>query len=254
MLAGSVIRLDFPDMTQVYARFAALAAVSVDLGGRLLLYSGLDREGIAVAMASNVAGAASLGVEPDAARAKQALRAGVCDFVVNNLDEALRILKNEIRKRRAVSVVLTSDTGGTVAEMVARGVQPEILTFPVQELMDRGARMLPMDADDARTTVTWNVESEPVRWLPVLDALAAASLKTADARVRWIEAAPRYLGRVFAGRRFVRMADGEAEEFVAVVCAAVKAGAIPVEVSVTRDGEAIPKPVERRPGSPPRAL
>ena len=98
--------LEFPAIAVVYARFIALTSLSADLGGQLLLYIGLDPEGIAVAMASNVAGAASLGLESDVGRAKEALRAGVCDFLVNSLDEALRILKNEIRSRRPVSVVL----------------------------------------------------------------------------------------------------------------------------------------------------
>ena len=38
--------LDFPDIAIVYARFAALAALSADLGGWLLLYAGLDRDGV----------------------------------------------------------------------------------------------------------------------------------------------------------------------------------------------------------------
>ena len=231
--------LDFPEIAAVYARFAALTAMASDLGGWLVLYSGLERGGIAVAMASNVAGAASLGIEPDASRAKQALRAGVCDFLVNNLDEAVRILKNEIRKHGAVSVVLNGEADAAVGEIVARGVQPEVLTFPVRELMERGARVLSTSVENALTPVTWSVASEPLRWLPVMDALASASLAVTDARVRWLEASPRYLGRVFAGQRFLRMTEAEADVFVAAVRAKVQAGAIPVAVSVTRGDEAI---------------
>jgi hypothetical protein len=230
---------DFPEIAVVYARFAALTALSSDLGGWLVLYCGLECGGIAVAMASNVAGAASLGIEPDASRAKQALRAGVCDFLVNNLDEALRILKNEIRKHRAVSVVLSGDVDAAVGEIVARGVQPEVLAFPVRELMERGARVLSTDVESALTPVMWSIASEPLRWLPAVDALAVASLAVADARVRWLEASPRYLGRVFAGQRFLRMTDAEADVFVRAARAKVRAGAIPVAVSVTRGGEAI---------------
>ncbi|MGB0123314.1 MAG: hypothetical protein WA419_11050 [Silvibacterium sp.] len=236
MLFGA---LDFPDIALVYARFAALTALSSDLGGWLLLYSVLDCDGIAVAIASNVAGAASLGVEPDAVRGKQALRAGVCDFLVNNLDESLRILKNEIRKRRPVSVVLTSNVDATVAEIVARGVQPEVLAFPVQELMEGGSSVLHAKADDALIPVTWSVAAEPLRWLPVVDALAVAALETADSRIRWIEGSPRYLGRVFAGQRFLLMTDGEADGFVAAIREAVRMGAIPVAVSARRGDEAI---------------
>ena len=236
MLAGSAVPLDLPDIAVVYVQFCAITALSADLGGWLLLNGGLDRDGIAVAMASNVAGAASLGIESDPVRAKLALRAGVCDFLVNNLDEALRILKNEIRKRRAVSVVLTGEADLAVGDMVARGVQPEILTFPVPELTERGALLLAPDVEDARTAVTWSVEGEPARWLSALDALATAALRPPDARVRWLQVGPRYLGRAFAGRRFLRMTDEEANEFSMSIRAALQTGAIPVAVSLTRNG------------------
>lgn len=235
MLSGA---LEFPEIAAIYARFAALMAMSSDFGGWLLLYSGLDREGIAVAMASNVAGAASLGIESDAARAKLALRSGVCDFLVNNLDEALRILKNEIRQKRGVSVVLMGAVDATVAEMVERGVQPEVLTFPVRELLERGARMLSDNVEDGSIAVAWSVASGFPRWLPVLDGLAIASLQTAGPRARWVEASPRYLGRVFTGR-FLRMADAEADTFVAAVREAVSNCLIDVTVSLTRGAEAI---------------
>ena len=226
--------LVFPDISIVYGRFAALTDVSADLGGWLLLYARLDGDGVAVAMASNVAGAASLGIEPDAERAKAALRAGVCDFVVNDLGEALRILKNEIRQRRAVSVVLTDGVDSAVAEIVARGVQPEVLAFAEPVLEARGARVLALEGGGDRIPVVWSVDREPMRWLPVLDGLAVGVLEKKDARVRWVEASPRYLGRMFAGQRFLRMSEGESNTFVAAV-----RGAIPIGVSISRGGEVV---------------
>ncbi len=231
--------LDFPEIVDVYLRFAALTALSADLGGSLLLYSGLDSNGIATAIASNIAGAGSLGLEPDAERAKQALRAGVCDFVVNNLDEALRILKNEIRKKRAVSVVVTAEQSATVAEIIERGVQPEVLVFPVQKLMERGARLLPEVVETPGEVVTWSVSSEPQRWVPVMDGLAAAAIEQHDARARWIEDAPHYLGRTYAGQRYLRMTGAEADAFLTAAREAIKTGAIQVEVSVARNGKTV---------------
>lgn len=225
--------LDLPELSMIYARFAALTSMSADLGGWLLLYSGLNYEGAAVTMASNVAGTASLGIEPDASRAKQALRSGVCDFVVNNLNEALRILKNEIRNRRAVSVVLIGEVDATVAEMVARGVQPDIITFPVAEFLDRGARTLVINGQDGLVPVKWEIASEPLRWLPLLDEVAIASLKTEDVRARWVRAAPRYLGRGFAEKRYLRMTPAEVDTFTSAVRKAVTTEEIPVEVFVT---------------------
>jgi Urocanase Rossmann-like domain len=225
--------LELPELSLIYARFAALTAMSADLGGWLLLYSGLDRDGVAVTMASNVAGTASLGMELDASRAKQALRSGVCDFVVNNLNEALRILKNEVRNRRAVSVVLIGEVEATVAEMVARGVQPDILTFPVPAFVDRGARRLVSNGQDGLVPVRWEIASEPLRWLPLLDEMAIASLRTEDVRARWVRAAPRYLGRGFAEKRYVRMTPAEVDTFTAAIRKAVTTEQIPVEVFVT---------------------
>src|ERR1700739_2309239 len=224
---------ELPELSLIYARFAALTSISADLGGLLLLYAGLDPEGMAAAMASNVAGAASLGIERDGSRAKQALRSAVCDFVVNNLSEALRILKNEIRNHRAVSVVVTGEIEAIVSEMIARGVQPDILTFPVQQFIERGARVLAKDGQDGLIPVKWEAGSEPLRWLPVLVEMAIASLKTADVRVRWVRAAPRYLGRKFADKRYVRMTQAEMERFTSEIRRGMTTEDIPVEVFVT---------------------
>ena len=236
MLTGD---LEFPDISEVYGRYAGLTNMSADVGGWLLLYARLHRDGVAVAMASNVAGSASLGLEPDAARAKAALRAGVCDFVVNDLGEALRILKNEIRQRRAVSVVLTGAVDAAVAEIVDRGVQPEALAFAEPKLEARGGRVLALESGGDRIPVVWSVDREPMRWLPVLDGLAVGALEKKDARARWVEASPRYLGRMFAGQRFLRMTEGEADRFVAAVREKVKSGEISVGAAVARGSEMV---------------
>jgi hypothetical protein len=242
MSSGHPQSQEFPDITDIYERFAALTAVSPELGGSLLLYAGLDWSGIALAIAANIAGAASLGLEADLARAKGAIRSGACDFLVNTLDEALRILKNEIRRKKAVSVVLVGDPRGVVAEIVERGVQPEIVvgdTPGMATLEARGAGRLEW-APGEGVAVTWKVAREPMRWLPVVDRMAVGALDPAGsataARTRWLEAAPRYLGRELAGRRYLRMSETEAEAFVAAVRRELESGGIPVAVTVTRDG------------------
>ena len=244
MTPSSGLQLDLPKIDKVYECFAALETVHANQGGLLLLYGSLDAPGIAAAMAANVAGVASLGLEPDAAVAKLALRAGVCDFVVNSLDEGLRILKNEVRQHRAASVVVTEAAEVALPEIVARGVQPDISTLAVPELIERGTRMLRAGARSetgGTWAVTWSVQHEPMRWLPKLDVLAAKSIgkidTIPDGRVRWLEAAPRYLGRMFAGQRYLRMTDAEADRFVRTFEAAVSSGEIGVAVSVTRDGK-----------------
>jgi hypothetical protein len=252
--------LEFPEIAIVYARYSALASATNDLSGSLVLYSGVSADGISIAMACNIAGAASLGIEPDPTLARQALRAGVCDFLVNTLDESLRILKNEIRQRRPVSVLLTSDLNPVLEEMVSRGVQPEILAFPVPELIKRGAYVLAEDVDSGLIPLTWSVAKEPMRWLPALDALAVASLvkdaSLTDLRLRWLEASPRYLGKKYSGQRYLRMDDSEIDAFVAAVRAAIiRERAVPIAVSVKRGGEEVlwrPRFSRRRTELPPR--
>jgi urocanate hydratase len=48
--------------------------------------------------------------------------------MVNDLDEALRILKNAVRKREAVSVGLAGNCADVIPEMASRGVVPDLLT------------------------------------------------------------------------------------------------------------------------------
>ncbi len=118
---------------QVERYFAALMQAATnpgaqpDLGGKLFYAGELDGEGRALMVAANIAGAASLGATADAQARKQALRDGVADFLVTSLDEALRILKNEIRKRQTVAVCVAGAPQAVEQEMLERGVLPDLL-------------------------------------------------------------------------------------------------------------------------------
>lgn len=246
MIPSSGNQLDYPKIGDIYARFATLATLVPNLGGLLLFHGPLDSMGIATVMAANVFGAASLGIEADASVAKLALRAGVCDFVVNSLDEALRVLKNEVRRQREVSVLVAGEVDATIEEIIARGVEPDILDVSVPALIERGARMLPPIAANtfAETLpVAWGVQREQVRWLPLLDRLAVKILgeegATQSWRIRWLEVSPRYLGRAYAAQRYVGMTATEANRFFAAVATAVQAGEIQVPVWAERNGEAL---------------
>ena len=92
------------------AIWTLLSGLRQDWDGELILCCGLGPLGSAVALAAHVAGAACLVIEPDAAVSRAAMRAGVCDFFVNTVDEALRGLKNEIRQRKPLAVALELDT------------------------------------------------------------------------------------------------------------------------------------------------
>ena len=51
-------------------------------------------------------GAAFLGIDVDPEHIKRRLKTGYCDLMVNDLEEALRILKNAVRKSEPISVGL----------------------------------------------------------------------------------------------------------------------------------------------------
>ena len=127
--------------------------------------------------------------------------------------------------------------------MVERGVQPEIVVGDapgMATLEARGAAGWVRALGRKGVAVTWGVAREPLRWLPVVDRMAAGALDPASAttaaRRRWLEAAPRYLGRELAGQRYLRMSEAEAEAFVAAVRREVESGGIRVAVTVSRDG------------------
>src|SRR5437773_6657124 len=79
-------------------------------------------------LAATMTGACFLGIDVNPERIKKRLKSGYCDFMVNSLDEALRILKNSIRKKEAISVGLVGNCADIIPELVARGVKPDLLT------------------------------------------------------------------------------------------------------------------------------
>jgi urocanate hydratase len=261
MLLSPTSTLEYPELGSIYRRYVVLSARFSSPRG-LLLYTGLDRDGVALTIAAHVAGAAALCIEPEPLLAKRALRGGVCDLLVSDLEEALHALRNPLRRGQGISVVLVGEVDLMLAEIVARGVLPEVLEVRiaedeaadlraqierhVQALLSRGARQLDFDDpanedSDGLIPVSWGVAREPQSWLPRADALASAVLDerepSTELRRQWIEAAPRYLGKALASQRYLRMTVVEADEFFMAVQREVEAGEIQVAVSVVRDGE-----------------
>jgi len=196
------------------------------LEGRLLLRSVFDADGVSVVVAAGIAGAAALCVDASAETLREGLRAGLCDFVVRTLDEALRILKNELRRGLPVSVCLAADPEACMGEMLVRGVQPDLVSAESSAgrgwpavFAERGATVLARaPAPDAETSLLWwSIAQDAVRSMPRIAALAAEALDPgrADtgARRRWLEGAPRYSGRSFGARQCLRMTAGESAAF-----------------------------------------
>jgi urocanate hydratase len=117
----------------IQATFETFAAVADkhfggELAGKLIVSGGMGEMGGAQPLAATMAGACFLGVEVDAERIKRQLRSGYLDFMVNSLDEALRILKNAIRKKENIAVGLIGNCADVIPELADRGVLPDILT------------------------------------------------------------------------------------------------------------------------------
>jgi urocanate hydratase len=182
------------ELEAVYAIYAALARAlhpETGLGGKLLYAGELDIGGSRLVRAANIAGAASLGAVPDAAMQRSTIREGVVDFVVTSLDEALRILKNEIRKQNAVSVGVAVSHEQLLREMHNRGVLPDLLRGDIAagmaEFVALGAKPLkPCSTQQLFTfqSISSELEERALNVIPESDYAAR----------RWFRLSHRYLG------------------------------------------------------------
>src|SRR5512133_25699 len=110
MTAGSWIYIGTQGIIQgTFETFAAMGDKHFggELAGKLIVSGGMGGMGGAQPLAATMTGAAFLGIDVDPERIKKRLKTGYCDFMVNTLDEALRILKNAVRKKENISVGLT---------------------------------------------------------------------------------------------------------------------------------------------------
>ena len=219
------------------------------LGGKLFYAGELDAEARAFVVAANVAGAATLAVSASAVACKQAMRDGVVDFLVTTLDEALRILKNELRKRETVAVCVSQAPQTIEREMRERGVLPD-LKRPIE----------PAELESNQAILTWRTASAPSLWLPKIDAIVHDCLQQNlgqqklghqklgqqnmgapgldfeiwESARRWLRLSPRYLGRLAQGVRVLRSSESTADSILKRVREAVECGEIGAAITVRR--------------------
>lgn len=205
-------------MESVYRCYIALSAClapETGLGGKLL-WAGEPVAAAHLLRAANIAGAASLAASADAGILRQAMRDGILDFVVTNLDEALRILKNEIRKKQSVAVGVSLALDAITREMVVRGVQPDLLAPglpPSPELaafIAHGAHTI----EPPSSRASFHIIPIPPDWKQPIAAFDARLLDclAADDHInrRWVHLAPRYLPS--AARRLRSIACARASQ------------------------------------------
>ncbi len=131
MTAGSWIYIGSQGILQgTYETFAAAGRKHFggDLAGKLIVSGGMGGMGGAQPLAATLNGAAFLGIDVDPERIKRRVKSGYCDVMVTDLDEALRILKNAVRKREAASVGLVGNCADVIPALARRGVVPDLLT------------------------------------------------------------------------------------------------------------------------------
>jgi urocanate hydratase len=221
--------LDFS--RQAHAYYAKLlerahaADPDLSLGGQLLWAAELNADGRALVVAGNIAGAATLTATHDPAAQRQAVRDGIVDFLVTSLDEALRILKNQIRRRETVAVCVGLPVEAVERDMAARGVLPDVRR---DEVIDS-----PGPETESKTLVIWRVSASPARWLPKLDAVALDCFEPQDkVGGRWLRFAGRYLGRIGLGARMAWSTPDFAARFLELVRKETERGEINVAVQI----------------------
>jgi len=225
-----------------YSGLVPYAEPNAGLGGKLLYAGNLDSASSALVIAANIAGAASLAACADKAVQRQAIREGMVDFLVTTLDEALRILTNQVRKRETVAVCVAQPAEHLEREMVEIGVLPDLLPTSLSHasahaaLVSQGAlQIVPVPVPESQSLLCWQVPAEPALWLPKLDDLARECIDpAAQSALRWLRLAPRYLGRTAQHLRLVRCSPGIAPQFIGKVRELVEAGEIgvPVEIQI----------------------
>src|SRR5678810_960021 len=131
MTAGSWIYIGSQGIVQgTFETFGAAGEKHFggNLTGKLIVSGGLGGMGGAQPLAATMNGACFIGVEVDPARIEKRLATGYCDHMAKSLDQALQLVDEARKAKRAVSVGLVGNCADVVPEMVKRNFVPDLLT------------------------------------------------------------------------------------------------------------------------------
>lgn len=215
--------------------YGELVARRESWAGQLVFACGQGVSATGLAAAVSIAGGTSLLLDPDTAAVKSVFRAGGVDFVVNTLDEALRVLKNEIRKHRPLSVALEGAAEPAIAEMRERGVLPDLHVLLDRDTETLGTERLQLAHKDGALAPS----AELAAWLRdrgwserVLERTTTPELRELDARLvellpdtprrTWVQRIGHYQRLTAGGARVVWLTEGE--RGAAEIWSAVSAG------------------------------
>jgi urocanate hydratase len=131
MTAGSWIYIGSQGIVQgTYETLGSVARrhFAGTLRGRWMLTAGLGGMGGAQPLAATMQGAAALIVEVDESRIEKRLATGYLDRKARDLDEALDLVSKATRAKEAISIGLLGNAADVLPELVARGVNPDVVT------------------------------------------------------------------------------------------------------------------------------
>jgi len=131
MTAGSWIYIGSQGIVQgTCETFGACARTHFngEAAGRWILTAGLGGMGGAQPLAATMAGFSMLAIECDESRIDFRLRTGYVDRKATSLDEALALIDESRRAKRALSVGLLGNAADVVPELTRRGVVPDAVT------------------------------------------------------------------------------------------------------------------------------
>jgi len=215
------------------------------LAGKLIGSSSLSG---ALPLAATMNGAAFLGIDADAERVKRRVKAGYCDVMVNDLDEALRILKNAVRKGEAASVGLARDPTEVIPEMAGRGVVPDIfigaagpdvrVVEALESLKGYGAAIVAperLTGGRGRTLLCVALSGEPAD-IQRVDRLMLELFSTNEKLCRWIKAVKNRVRHQGLPARACSLGSAERRVFGAAVNELVARNDVKAPIVIARDG------------------
>lgn len=131
MTAGSWIYIGSQGIVQgTYETFGAVARqhFAGDASGKWVLTGGLGGMGGAQPLAATMAGFSMLACDVDESRIDFRLRTRYVDVKAANLDDALDKIEQAKQAGKAISVGLLANAADVFAELVERGVTPDVVT------------------------------------------------------------------------------------------------------------------------------
>lgn len=131
MTAGSWCYIGTQGIIQgTYETFAALAQEHFDgtLDGKFCLSGGMGGMSGAQPLSIKMAGGIGLVVEVDPKRIQRRLDAGFCDYITQDLDEALEMVKKAVAENEPMSIGLVGNCADVFPEILNRGIIPDVVT------------------------------------------------------------------------------------------------------------------------------